>query len=168
MTHRSPPRASLSLASRDTLGGDARLPGTRILRRAHRVVAACFRPRAVPIIIVMTDVDQHDALACGCDDTTTAGFPSYAATVAQHAGSNVRTVGVAPGAGSRPILERLVADPTRVRGATGTAASHVFDATGGSGLSSVIVEHDRCAAVVPLDDLVVCSLNRPRVHSPSQ
>jgi hypothetical protein len=146
--------ALYALAARDTLGGYARFPGTTppTCPRGYRG-SACFRPDAVPIVIVMTDVDQHNAPTCSCNYATTVpgGGPSWTNTIAQLATLNARVVGVATSTGARPFLERLVTDTTLARGATGTAASYVLTASGGSGLSSVIVDLVRRAAAVPLD-----------------
>lgn len=155
--------ALYALATRDTLGGYARYAtGTSVATTPPACSgggrgAACFRPDAVPIVIVMTDVDQHNAPTCGCDYGGSVPLiggvrgASYTATTAALAGLNARVVGIATSTGARPFLERLVTDTTIARGATGAASTYVLNASGGSGLSASIVEVVRRAASVPLD-----------------
>lgn len=150
--------ALYALASRNTLGGYARFPGnvsTPPTCAAGTRGTACFRSDAVPIIIVMTDIDQHNSPTCtyaGCAYSGVAGPPpTWATMTASLATLNARTVGIATATGARPFLERLVTDTTLARGATGTAGSYVLDAPGGSGLSAAVTDAVRRAAAVPLD-----------------
>ena len=148
--------ALYALASRNNLGGYARFPGnvsTPPTCAAGTRGTACFRPDAVPIILVMTDVDQHNSPTCsGCNYSGVAGPPpTWATMTASLATLNARTVGIATNTGARPFLERLVTDTTIARGATGTAASYVLNAPGGSGLSAAVTDAVRRAAEVPLD-----------------
>jgi hypothetical protein len=145
--------ALFALASRDTLGGYARFPGVSppVCAAGFRG-AACFRPDAVPIVIVMTDVDQHNRPGCGCNYNTSVpgSGPSWAAAIAALRGLNARVVGVNT-SGGRPFLEQLVNETTIASGAPGAAATYVLDAFGGSGLSATVVDLVRRAAAVPLD-----------------
>jgi hypothetical protein len=151
--------ALYALATRDTLGGYTRFVGSGSVPPAcpagHRG-AACFRPDAVPIVIVMTDVDQHNRPGCSCNYAAPVPLvggnrgPSWAATVAALTGLNARVVGVNT-SGGRPFLEQLVNETTIALGAPGAAREYVLDAFGGSGLSSVIIDLVRRAAAVPLD-----------------
>lgn len=146
--------ALFALASRDTLSGYARFPGTSPPTcAAGGRGAACFRADAVPIVIVMTDVDQHNAPTCGCNygGDVPGGGPSYASALSALATLNARVVGIDTSSGARPFLERLVSDTTIARGAPGAAGDYVISAFGGSGLTSTIVELVRRAAQVPLD-----------------
>jgi hypothetical protein len=151
--------ALYSLATRNTLSGYARFPGFSAPACGTGRGAACFRPDAVPIIIVMTDVDQHNSPTCdtalwgvgACDYAAVGGGPSYAAMTAELAGLNARVVGIETSAYAHNFLVRLVTDTTMARGATGSATDYVFSAPSGSGLSSAITELVRRAAAVPLD-----------------
>jgi hypothetical protein len=143
-----------ALASRDTLGGYARFPGTSPPTcGAGGRGAACFRADAVPIVIVMTDVNQHNNPDCSCPYNTSVpgSGPSWATMLSSLAAINARVVGINTAGGARAFLERLVAETTIARGAPGAAADYVIAAPGGSGLSSTIVELVRRAAQVPLD-----------------
>ncbi|MBN8615194.1 MAG: hypothetical protein J0L92_31650 [Deltaproteobacteria bacterium] len=149
--------ALYALATRDTLGGYARFPGAAAPACAAGFRgAACFRPDAVPIIIVMTDVDQHNRPGCSCNYSTAVPLvagsrgPSWAATITALRGLNARVVGVNT-SGGRPFLEQLVNETTIASGAPGAAATYVLDAFGGSGLSATVVDLVRRAAAVPLD-----------------
>jgi hypothetical protein len=151
--------ALYALATRDTLGGYTRFVGSGstppTCPPGHRG-AACFRPDAVPIVIVMTDVDQHNRPGCSCNYAAPVPLvggnrgPSWSATIAALTALNARVVGVNT-SGGRPFLEQLVNETTIARGAPGVARDYVLDAFGGSGLSSVIVDLVRRAAAVPLD-----------------
>ena len=158
--------ALFALASRDTLGG-----WTRFSTGASYVTtppscpagyrgAACFRSDAVPIIIVMTDVDQHNSPTCstatygtyGCSYAgVPGGGPTWAATMSALAGLNARVVGIQTNTLAAPFLQRLVQDTTIARGAPGVATDYVYSAPGGSGLSTAITELVRRASQVPLD-----------------
>lgn len=154
--------ALYALASRNSLGGYARFPGggsTPPSCASGYRGAACFRPDAVPIIIVMTDVDQHNSPTCdpglwgsdACDYRYISGAPTWSSMTSALSTLNARAVGIATSSYARPFLERLVTDTTIARGATGTAASYVLDAPGGSGLSTAVTDVVRRAAAVPLD-----------------
>jgi hypothetical protein len=150
-----------SLVTRDTLSGYARFPATTAPTcPAGYRGAACFRPDAVPIIIVMTDVDQHNSPTCdptfwgvtGCNySSIPGGGPSYAAMIAGMTTLNARVVGIETSSLAHSFLVRLVTDTTMARGATGAASDYVFSAPGGSGLSTAITELVRRAAAIPLD-----------------
>jgi hypothetical protein len=153
--------ALYSLASRDPLGGYARfLTSAGVSSEppscppGHRGTA-CFRPDAVPIVIVMTDVNQHNAPTCGgrCNygSIVPGGGPSWTATIDALSAINARAVGVATSRDANSFLTRLVTDTTIARGAPGAAADYVISAPNGSGLSGTIVELVRRAALVPLD-----------------
>jgi hypothetical protein len=154
--------ALYALATRDTLGGYVRYAtgatssSTPPTCPAGHRGTACFRPDAVPIVIVMTDVDQHNRPACSCNYSTSVPLvggtrgPSWAAMVTAMRGLNGRVVGVNT-SGGRPFLEQLVNETTIASGAPGAAADYVLNASGGSGLSATIVDLVRRAAAVPLD-----------------
>lgn len=153
--------ALYSLATRDALGGYARFltsagvsPEPPPCPPGHRG-AACFRPDAVPIVIVMTDVDQHNSPTCGgrCNyaPAVPGGGPSWSATIASLAALDARVVGVATDSGASRFLTRLVTDTTIARGAPGAATDYMISAPGGAGLSGTIVELVRRASLVPLD-----------------
>jgi hypothetical protein len=150
--------ALYGLAARDTLSGYSRFAtGTTVSTTPPACAAggrgaACFRADAVPIIIMMTDVDQHNSPTCGCNYSTAVpgGGPTYASTIAQLTALNARVVGIDTG-GASVFLNRLITDTTIARGATGAASEYVISAPGGSGLTGTIVELVRRAAAVPLD-----------------
>ncbi len=149
--------ALYALASRNNLGGYARFPGnTTTLPTCpggYRGMA-CFRPDAVPIVVVMSDVDQHNSPTCaGCNynSSVPGSGPTWAQMTAAMLAINGRTVGISTAGGSRAFLERMVTDTTLAAGAPGTAASYVLNAPGGSGLSTAVTDAVRRAAEVPLD-----------------
>lgn len=154
--------ALYSLVSRNNLGGYARFMSsgsTPPSCPAGYRGAACFRPDAVPIVIVMTDVDQHNSPTCSpsfwgtyaCDYRYIAGAPSWTAMTGALSGMDVRAVGISTSTYGRAFLERLVTDTTLARGAPGPASSYVLDAPSGSGLSAAVTDAVRRAALVPLD-----------------
>ena len=147
--------ALYALASRNTLSGYARFPGNTTTPPScpagHRGMA-CFRPDAVPIVVVMTDVDQHNSPTCaGCNYTGVPAAYTWGLMTSAMRGINARTVGISTASGSRAFLERMVQDTTIAAGAPGTAASYVLNAPGGSGLSGAVTDAVRRAAEVPLD-----------------
>ena len=151
--------ALYALASRNTLGGLSRYAtGTSVSTVPPTCSgggrgAACFRADAVPIIIVMTDVNQHNDPTCGCDYSGIPGSPqpTWANMLSSLATINARVVGIATSPSANAFLTQLVNDTTIARGAPGTAASYILSAPGGSGLTSAIVNVVRQAAQVPLD-----------------
>jgi hypothetical protein len=150
--------ALYALASRNNLGGYARFPGggsTPPSCPAGYRGTACFRPDAVPIIVTMTDVDQHNSPTCvGCNYATSvpaAGRPTWAIMTSALATLNARVVGIATASGANAYLNRLVSDTTIARGAPGPASTYVLSAPGGSGLSTAVTDAVRRAAAVPLD-----------------
>ncbi len=151
--------ALYALASRNTLGGYARYATGTVSSATPPTCpagyrgAACFRPDAVPIVIVMTDVDQHNSPTCGCNYLTTvpSGGPAYATTITSLATLNARVVGIATSTGANAFLNRLILDSTIARGAPGVSGDYIVSAPGGAGLSSAITTLVRRAAQVPLD-----------------
>jgi hypothetical protein len=77
----------------------------------------------VPIVIVMTDVDQHNSPTCACNYLTTvpSGGPAYATTITSLATLNARVVGIATSTGANAFLNRLILDSTIARGAPGAS-----------------------------------------------
>jgi hypothetical protein len=165
--------ALYALATRDTLGDLTRFATDGEPSAAppscpagHRG-AACFRPDAVPIVVVMTDVDQHNSPTCdpgiygACDYGGDApGAPSWSTMIDALNRLNARVVGIETddydGDGSvdgyaRPFLNRLVEETTLARGATGSSMSYIFSAPSGAGLSGAITTLVSRAALVPLD-----------------
>jgi hypothetical protein len=149
--------ALYSLATRDNLSGYASFAGTGTspptCPAGHRGTA-CFRPDAVPIVIIMTDVDQHNAPTCSCPYSSSivpGGGPTYAATLTALAALNVRVVGIATSSGANSFLNRIVQDTTIARGAPGASSDYVISAPGGRGLSDAITTVVRRASQVPLD-----------------
>src|SRR5690554_325241 len=145
-----------ALATRDNLGGYARFAGnisTPPTCPTGYIGTACFRPDAVPIIITMTDIYQHNGPdgVYSYSNSSIPGTPIWEETVAALHAINARTVGIATSSGARPYLERMVTDTTIAAGATGTAASYVLTASGGTGLSAAVTDVVRNAALVPLD-----------------
>jgi len=148
--------ALYSLASRDTLGGHARFAGSGSTPPACAAGyrgTACFRPDAVPIVVVMTDVDQHNSPTCGCNyaGSVPGGGPSWTSMTGALSTLNARIVGISTAGGSVAFLNRLVTDTTLARGAPGPSTSYVLSALGGSGLSTAVTDAVRRAAAVPLD-----------------
>ncbi len=147
--------ALYALASRDTLGGYVRYAtGTTVTTTPPACAAgyrgaACFRPDAVPIIIIMSDVDQHNSPTCGCNYSGVSA-PAYATVTASLATLNARVVGIDTGS-STTFMTRLISDTTIARGAPGTAGDYLIRAPGGSGLTSSIVTLVQRASQVPLD-----------------
>lgn len=149
--------ALYALASRDALSGYARYATGTVVSTTPPTCpagyrgAACFRPDAVPIIIIMTDVDQHNSPTCaGCGYSGVPGAPAYATMTAALAGINARVVGIDTGA-STTFLTRLITDSTIARGAPGVATDYIIRAAGGAGLTGSIVTLVQRAALVPLD-----------------
>ena len=144
-----------ALASRNNLSGYARFPGntsTVPSCAAGYRGTACFRPDAVPIVVIMTDVDQHNSPTCaGCNYAGVPGAPAWATMTASLATLNARVVGISTAAGANNFLNRLVTDTTIARGAPGPASTYVLSAPGGSGLSTAVTDAVRRAAAVPLD-----------------
>lgn len=146
--------ALYSLASRNNLAGYARFPGntsTPPTCPGGYTGMACFRPTAVPIVVVMTDVDQHNAPTCGCPYSGVPGAPTWAQMTAALATVNARVVGIATSGGANAFLNRLVTDTTMARGAPGPSGSYVLSAPGGAGLSTAVTDAVRRAAAVPLE-----------------
>ncbi|MCB9596354.1 MAG: hypothetical protein H6719_26765 [Sandaracinaceae bacterium] len=146
--------ALYALGSRDTLSGYARFPGnvsTAPTCPSGYTGMACFRPTAVPIVIVMTDVDQHNSPTCSCDYSGVPGAPTWTQMTTALSTINARVVGIWTAAGAQSFLNRLVTDTTIARGAPGPASSYVLSAPSGSGLSTAVTDAVRRAAAVPLD-----------------
>jgi len=146
--------ALYALASRNNLSGYARFPGntsTVPTCPAGHTGTACFRPSAVPIVVVMTDVDQHNSPTCGgCNYSGVPGAPTWAQMLSALSTINARVVGINTSGGSL-FLNRLVQDTTIARGAPGAAGDYVLNAPGGSGLSGAVTTAVERAAQVPLD-----------------
>jgi hypothetical protein len=152
--------ALYALATRDALGGYARfrsagmpVTSTPPACPPGHTGAACFRPDAVPIIVMMTDVCQHNDPTCSApyDGSVPGGGPSWAATMSALAAINARVVGIDTSGGARTSLTRFVQETTIARGATGAASDYVISAPGGSGLSSAVTTAIQRASLVPLD-----------------
>jgi hypothetical protein len=175
--------ALYALSARSTLGGTTRFATSSETAPTTspptctdgRLGAACFRKDAVPIIVVMTDTDQHDSPTCSgsfspaepdCayDDNLFLGGslyspPTYAQAVDALETLNARVVGISTRATSvlnpaRRFLERAVQDTTLSRGVGGSASEYVIDVPGGSGssaLSDAVAAAIAKAAAIPLD-----------------
>lgn len=149
--------ALYALATRDTLSAFARFPGISPSECSpdRRRGAACFRDDAVPIIVMMTDADQHNSPTCaGCDYDNTVvpgGGPSYLSAVQALSELEARVVGIATDPAARPFLERLVQDVTLANGASGVPSDYVIGASNGTGLPDAIVAAITRAAAVPID-----------------
>jgi hypothetical protein len=156
--------ALYGLAARDNLSGYARFAtGTSASASVPTCPAgyrgsACFRPDAVPIVIIMTDVDQHNSPTCDPSFWGTCtypavpgGGPSYASAITALGALNARVVAIETATYADVFLRRLVQDTTIARGAPGVAGDYVVSAPSGSGLTSAITTLVRRAAQVPLD-----------------
>ncbi len=153
--------ALYALATRDVLGGYTQFrtsSGPSIdppACPARYRGAACFRPDAVPIIVLISDVPQHNEPTCSCPWVLPAlgNGPPYSAMLTALETIGARIVGIA--AHSHPVtrasLERIVTDTTLARGAPGVAADYVFTAMSGVGLTTSVVTAIQRAAAVPLD-----------------
>ena len=149
--------ALYALASRNNLAGYARFSGnssTPPTCSAGYTGMACFRPSAVPIVVVMTDVDQHNSPTCissGCTYVGVPGAPTWSQMTTALGTINARVVGIATSSNANLFLNRVVQDTTIARGAPGVAGDYVLSAPGGSGLSTAVTGAVRAAAAVPLD-----------------
>lgn len=149
--------ALYAAVTRDNLAGYARFPGnvsTPPTCAAGRYATACFRPSAVPILVVMTDQNQHNAPTCtfaSCPYIGVPGAPTWTQMTGALAAIDARVVGIATGSGATAFLNRLIADTTIANGAPGPAAQYVLSAPNGSGLSGAVADAVLRAALVPID-----------------
>ena len=160
--------ALYAVATRDTLGGYARYSGNATSPPtcpAGYLGSACFRPDAVPIVIMMTDVDQHNSPTClvadygQCDYSsavpgpTNPGGPTWTEMTGALEDINARVVGIYTTAGTRAdvFLERLIEDTTIAQGAPGPASDYVVFADNGTGLTTAVTDLVREASLVPID-----------------
>jgi len=97
----------------------------------------CFRPGALPIILLFGDYNFHNGP--GGHDAYSFTAPSYDATVAALTGIGARVIGVFSGSGSlRTDYETVARDTGTV---DGSGSPLVFDISGdGSGLSTAVVD----------------------------
>lgn len=153
--------ALYALATGSNLSGYARFPGngsTPPSCPAGTSGMACFRTDAVPIFIVMTDVDQHNSPTCptyftGCTYSGVPGAPTWAMTITALNAMNARVVGISTNAsfGAPAFLTGVVNATTIASGAPGPVSQYVLSAPGGSGLTTAVTDAVRAAAAVPLD-----------------
>ncbi|NOY92373.1 MAG: hypothetical protein GXP55_14360 [Deltaproteobacteria bacterium] len=96
----------------------------------------CFRPGALPIILLIGDSNFHNGP--GGSNAYSFTAPTYDATVAALTGIGARVIGVFSGGGSSPDFTRLSTDTGTVDG----SGSPLFFpiSSDGSGLSSTVVD----------------------------
>ncbi len=96
----------------------------------------CFRPGALPIILLIGDSNFHNGP--GGSNAYSFSAPTYDATVAALTGIGARVIGVFSGGGSSPDFTRLSTDTGTV---DGSGAPLFFPiSSDGSGLSSTVVD----------------------------
>jgi hypothetical protein len=97
----------------------------------------CFRPGALPIILLIGDYNFHNGP--GGSNAYSFSAPNYAMTVSALTGIGARVIGVFSGSGSlRGDYESIARDTGTV---DGSGSPLVFDISGdGSGLSSTVVD----------------------------
>lgn len=115
----------------------------------------CFRDGAVPIVVLITDVYQHNGPggAYAYDDGVIGGHaPTYAEAVAAATASRIRVIGVSVGGLARPHLEQLATDTGAV---DGSGAPLVSVASSGSVSSAVVHQIRTLANQTPIDISIV-------------
>ena len=135
------------LASRGALWYGPSYPSCAAGHRA----GACFRPDAVPVIVVITDAISHNY-----PGTTYSGIsptpPSYAAAMSALNGIGARVVGVNSGGTDARDMLREFARQTSTLDASGSPNPFVIGISStGSGLGTAAVDAIYQAAQVPLD-----------------
>ncbi len=123
---------------------------------AGTIGMACFRPDAVPVIVMITDAPGHNYPGFIAYSGPTPTPPSWPTALAALTAANARVVGINSGADYRPTDVRAyllaLASGTGTVDAGGSAAPFVFDISAdGSGLGPAIVDAIAAAALVPLD-----------------
>jgi len=99
----------------------------------------CFRDGAVPIVILMTDIEFHNGPG-GTDPYTVAGAdvaPTYLDAVAALNAANVRVIGIAVSGGGRSDLEAIARDTGSVDAA---GAPLVSNWSSGSPIGDAVVD----------------------------
>ncbi len=120
---------------------------------AGRTGWACFRSGAVPIVVLISDIYQHNGPA-GIDenpysDATIGGHaPTYLETVAALTAARVRVIGVAVYGGGRAQMEQLARDTGAVDGA---GAPLVSTADAGAVNAAVVNQIRTLANQTPID-----------------
>ncbi|MEC7519989.1 MAG: VWA domain-containing protein [Myxococcota bacterium] len=135
------------LASRGSLWYGPSYPSCAAGHRA----GACFRPDAVPVIVVITDAISHNY-----PSTTYSGIsptpPSYAAAMSALNGIGARVVGVNSGGTDARDMLREFARQTSTLDASGSPNPFVIGISStGTGLGTAAVDAIYQAAQVPLD-----------------
>ena len=158
--------ALYALATGNTLSGYARFPGTSPPTcTAGRSGVACFRNDAVPIVVMMTDVDQHNSPTCTADSSCMygseipGGAPTWANTISALMMRNIRVVGIDTSGSNGPhaFYSSLVQSTTIAllpSGSTGpstVAGTYIINAPGGSGLTSSVASAIEAAAIAPIN-----------------
>jgi len=115
----------------------------------------CFRDGAVPIVVMITDIYQHNGPGGSqpYSDATLGGHaPTYAEAVAALTAARVRIVGVAVNGGGRADLEALARDTGAVDGAGNPLVTNSSSA----GVSDALVDQIRTLAnQTPLDISII-------------
>lgn len=118
---------------------------------AGRLGFACFRPDAVPVLVILTDATSQNY-----PGTTYSGVsgppPTYASAMSALNGIGARVVGISSGGSDvRSMLLNFSAS-TDTRDSSGSSDPFFFQiASNGSGLSTSVVDAIENAAEVPID-----------------
>lgn len=123
---------------------------------AGTIGMACFRPDAVPVIVMITDAVGHNYPGFVAYSGVSPTPPTWAATLTALTSANARVVGINSGSDYRPTDVRnfllALAAGTGTVDSGGSAAPFVFDiSSDGTGLGPAIVDAIAAAAAVPLD-----------------
>lgn len=135
-----------SLSTRGILSSGPTPPGCPAGYRGF----GCFRPDAVPVIVIVTDAPSHNYPG----ETSYSGIsptpPTYAQAITGLTDLGARVVGVNSGSARAMLLD--MATRTGTVDAGGSPAPFVFDiASDGSGLGTAVVDAIFNAAQVPIE-----------------
>src|SRR5690606_5360484 len=111
----------------------------------------CFRDGAVPIVVLISDVNQHNGPGGSApyNDATIGGHaPTYAEAVAALTAARVRVIGVAVSGGGRSDMEALARDTGAVDAA---GAPLVSTASSGAVSASVVNQIETLASQTRFD-----------------
>ncbi len=115
----------------------------------------CFREGAVPIVVLISDIYQHNGPGgeyAYSDGTIGGHAPTYAEAVAAATASRIRVIGVAVSGGGRSQMEQLATDTGAVDGA---GAPLVSTASSGAVSDAVVNQIRTLANQTPIDISIV-------------
>jgi hypothetical protein len=146
--------ALYSVASGDGLAGPSGWPNTRASGAepgfpacpAERSIGwPCFRNSAVPIVVMITDIDSHNGPSG--EDAYSFGGPAYATVVAASTTSRIRVIGIAVNGGGRSDLEAIARDT----GAVDASGTPLVSTWSGSIGDDVVRQIQTLANQTPID-----------------